>query len=110
MQLAWFRIWTLVAVSISYDDNHYTMGTSIQNNIYLSFYLSISRRTSIDLMKENDFTLAKERSKSYPARTITDADNAGDVALQANTPTQAEILLHNLEQAAGGIDLHINVD
>ena len=23
------RIWTRVAVSISYDDNHYTMGTSI---------------------------------------------------------------------------------
>ena len=26
MQLAWSRIWTLVAVSISYDDNHYTTG------------------------------------------------------------------------------------
>ena len=25
MQLAWSRIWTRVAVSISYDDNHYTM-------------------------------------------------------------------------------------
>ena len=28
MQLAWSRIWTRVAVSISYDDNHYTTGTS----------------------------------------------------------------------------------
>ena len=26
MQLAWSRIWTCVAVSISYDDNHYTTG------------------------------------------------------------------------------------
>ena len=28
MQLAWSRIWTHVAMSISYDDNHYTTGTS----------------------------------------------------------------------------------
>ena len=27
MQLAWSRIWTRVAVSISYDDNHYTTGS-----------------------------------------------------------------------------------
>ena len=27
MQLAWSRIWTRVAVCISYDDNHYTTGT-----------------------------------------------------------------------------------
>ena len=27
MQLVSSRIWTRVAVSISYDDNHYTMGT-----------------------------------------------------------------------------------
>ena len=30
--------------------------------------------------------------------------------LLANTPTQAESLLHSLEQAAGGIGLHVNVD
>ena len=29
MQLAWSRIWTRVVVSLSYDDNHYTTGTSI---------------------------------------------------------------------------------
>ena len=28
MQSVSSRIWTRVAVSISYDDNHYTMGTS----------------------------------------------------------------------------------
>ena len=32
MQLASSRIWTRVAVSISYDDNHYTTGTSTHNN------------------------------------------------------------------------------
>ena len=29
MQLAWSRIWTRFAMSISYEVNHYTMGTSI---------------------------------------------------------------------------------
>ena len=28
------RIWTHVAVSISYDDNHYTTGTSIIKMLY----------------------------------------------------------------------------
>ena len=31
-------------------------------------------RTSIDLMKDNGFKLAKEKSRRYPAQTITDAD------------------------------------
>ena len=38
MQLAWSRIWTRVAVSISYDDNHYTTGTYIHTSIYLSIF------------------------------------------------------------------------
>ena len=29
MQSASSRIWTCVAMSISYDDNHYTTGTSL---------------------------------------------------------------------------------
>ena len=33
-------------------------------------------RTSIDLMKENGFTLTKVRSRRYPAQMITDADYA----------------------------------
>ena len=32
MQSVSSRIWTRVAVSISYDDNHYTTGTSKLNN------------------------------------------------------------------------------
>ena len=66
-------------------------------------------QTSVDLMKENGFTLAKERRR-YPARTIPGADYADDIALLANTPAQAQSLLHSLERAAGGIDLHINAD
>ena len=61
-------------------------------------------------MKENGFKLAKERSRRYPAQTITDADYADDITLLANTPAQAETLLHSLERAAAGIDLHVNAD
>ena len=65
---------------------------------------------SIDLMKENGFKLAKRRSRRYPSQTIMDTDNADDIALIANTSPQAESLLQNLEQAAGGIGLHVNAD
>ena len=51
-----------------------------------------------------------ERSRWYPAQTNTEADYSDDLALLANTPTQAEYLLHSLEQAAGGISLHVNAD
>ena len=67
-------------------------------------------RTSIDKMKDNGFKLTKERSRRYPAHTITDADYADDIALLANTPAQVETLLHSLERAVTGIGLHINAD
>ena len=67
--------------------------------------------TSIDLMKENGFTLKKKaRSRKYPAETIKDADYANDIALLANIPSQAKTLLLNLEQATEGIGLHVNAD
>ena len=40
--------------------------------------------------------------------TITDADYTDDIAILANTPNQAETLLHSLERAATGIGLHVN--
>ena len=65
-------------------------------------------RTSIDKIKENGFDLTKKRSRRYPAKTITDADYAEDIVIQANTPAQAETLPHSLERAAAGIGLHVN--
>ena len=41
---------------------------------------------------------------------MTDADYADDIALLANTPIQAISRLHSLEQAAGGINLHVNAN
>ena len=62
-------------------------------------------KTSTDNIRENGFVLTKKRSRRYSAKTITDAD---DIALLANTPNQAETLLHSLERAAAGIGLHVN--
>ena len=56
----------------------------------------------------NGFELTKKRSRRYPAKTITDADNADDIAILANTSKQAKTLLHSLERAAAGIGLHVN--
>ena len=61
-------------------------------------------------MKDNVFKLTKERSRRYSTQTITDADHADDIALLANTPAQAESLLHSLERAASGTSLHVNAD
>ena len=47
----------------------------------------------------------QKRSWRYPAKTIIDADYADDIALLANTPTQAKTLL---EWPAAGIGLHVN--
>ena len=65
-------------------------------------------RTSIDKIRENGFKLTKNRSRRYPAKTITDADYADDIAILANTPNQAETLPHSLERAAAGIGRHLN--
>ena len=71
----------------------------------LLFYML---RTSIDKIRENGFELTKKRSRRHPTKTIADADYADDIALLANTPKQAETLLHSLERAAAGIGLQVN--
>ena len=70
--------------------------------------LDYVHRTSIDKIRENGFELTKKRSRRYPATTITDADYADDIAILANTPDQAETLLHSLERAAASIGLYVN--
>ena len=65
-------------------------------------------RTSIDKIKEDGFELIKKKSRRYPAKPITDADYADDIAILANTPAQAETLLLSLERVVGGIGLYVN--
>ena len=72
--------------------------------------LDYALRMSIDLIKENGFTLKKARSRWHPAETITDADYADDIALLANTPTQAKFLLHSLEQSTEWIGFQVDAE
>ena len=65
-------------------------------------------RTLINKIKENSFEQTKKRSRRYPTKTITDADYADEIAILANAPTQAKILLQSLEQATAGIGLRVN--
>ena len=70
--------------------------------------LDYVRRISIDKTRENGSELTKKRSSRYPAKTITDADYTDDIAILANTPNQAETLLHSLERAVAGIGLYVD--
>ena len=99
--------------SLHGDTNYFNIVAGVQQGDTLAPYLFIICLdyvlwTSIDKIKENGFELTKKRSRRYPAKTITDADYTNDVAILANTPVQAETLLHSLEQAAAGIGLHVN--
>jgi len=67
-------------------------------------------RISVDKIKEKGLTLDRARSRRCPARTITDADYADDLALFADKVAETTSLLHSLEKAADGIGLHVNAD
>ena len=95
------------------DPNYFDIVAGVLQGDTLAPYLFIIcldyvLRTSIDKIKENGFKLTKERSRRYPAKTITDAYYADDIVLLANAPAQAETLIHSLEWATAGTGLHVN--
>ena len=95
------------------DTEYFDIVAGVLQGDTLAPYLNIicldyALRTSIDKFKENGFGLTKKRSRRYTAKTITDADYADDIAILANTPNQAETLLHSLGRADAGIGLHVN--
>ena len=58
MQSVSSKIWTRVAVSISYDDNHYTTGTiyvlqSVQIYLSILYYMDVNYGKESDSMEEN---------------------------------------------------------
>ena len=70
-------------------------------------------RTSIDNIKENGFELTKKRSRRYPAKTITDADYADNIALLANTPTKPKhycIVWNDPVQAFDSMSMHTKLN
>ena len=71
------------------DTDYFDIVTGVLQGDILAPYLFIicldyMLRTFIDLMKENGFKLAKERSRRYPSQTITDAFYADGITLKAN--------------------------
>ena len=70
-------------------------------------------RASIDKIRENGFELTKKRSKRYPAKTITDADYADDLALLANTPNQQRrycIVWNELQQSLASMSMRTKLN
>ena len=73
------------------DTNNFDIVAGILQGDTLAPYLFIicldnRLRISIDKILENGFELTKKRSRKYPAKTITDADYADDIAILANAP------------------------
>eukprot|EP00116_Pleurobrachia_bachei_P001743 sb/3462005/ len=54
------------------------------------------------------FTIQPRRSRRYPAKKLTDADYADDLALLADTIDGAQVFLARLEESAASVGLHIN--
>ena len=91
------------------DTEYFYIVAGVLQGDTLALYLFIicldyALRTSIDKIRENGFEPTKKSSRIYPAKKITDAD---DIVILANTPNQAETLLHSLERAAAGLGLHV---
>ena len=73
------------------DTEYFDIVAGVLQGDTLALYLFIIcldyvLRTRIDKIRANGFELTKKRSKRYPAKTITDADYADDLALLVNTP------------------------
>ena len=95
------------------DTEHFDIVAGVLRGDTLAPYLFIIcidyvLRTSIDKINENGFELTKKKIGRYPVKTIIDADYADDIAILANTPNQAETLVHSLERAAESIGFHVN--
>ena len=55
----------------------------------------------IDLFRENGLIIKKKVwIRSYPAKNITDADSADDLALRTDTPPETKSLLYSLKRTA----------
>ena len=65
-------------------------------------------RKAVDKNLELGFTLKKQQCRRQPAKTITDADYADDLAVLTDNVKDATTLLHNIEKVAREIGLYVN--
>ena len=84
-------------------------GDTLASYIFL-ICLDYVLRKALDKNNELGFTLAKRKSKRYPAMKITDADYADDLAVLADVLKDATFLLHSIERTAKEIGLYLNAD
>ena len=84
-------------------------GDTLASYIFL-ICLDYVLRKALDKNNELGFTLAKRKSKRYPAMKITNADYADDLAVLADILKDATFLLHSIERTAKEIGLYLNAD
>ena len=65
-------------------------------------------RLSLDTINYKGLQIHPRRSRRQPATHITDLDFADDIALVSDLVTNAEALLHSVEDAASLVGLHCN--
>ena len=113
MKTVLFQLWTF---SYIYVENFNSFGVVWGDRlapykfvIYLDYLIWISIDKRKKLKKQN--TKKKQvSSRWYHAETITNTEYAEDLAILITTSAQAKSILHSLEQAAGRIDLYVNVN
>ena len=72
---------------------------------------NLPRLCTENVNRSNEIKWFHTQKKSrYPVETITDPVYADHLALLANTPAQAESLLHSQKETARGIGLYVNSD
>ena len=76
----------------------------------MSIDLKKKKKKKKKTRKRKWFYIKKARSRRYLSETITDGHYADDLALLANTPTQAKFLLHSLKQTAEDSGLYVNTN
>ena len=110
-----FTIHTYIHTYTGYSVQHKTLNNLmvgllwIEEKKYKGFWFNNDNDLKIvNFLKRCQINVLANVHETHTHTTITDTDYADDIALLANTPNQAETLLHSLERAAAGIDLYVN--
>ena len=100
---------TVAAIMMLYKNTKVKVRSPDEDTDYFNIVAGVQQGNTLAPYQKS-FMLTKGRIRRYSAQTTTDADYADDIALLANKSTQAESLLHSLEQTAAGICLQVNED
>ena len=104
---------TVAAITILYRNTKVKVRSPDGDTEYFDIVAGVLQGDTLDpylfiICLDYVLRTSKKSSRRFPATTITDADYADVIAILANTPDQAETLLHSLERAAANIGLFVN--